>query len=230
MGASLIPATALAENDGWQYRITPYGWLPTLYTDLAIGPNQPVESDTSLLDILDFAALLSGEIRKGDWGVIGEINYLALSQDASTPGGKLKAKMSMSGVMGGAAIAYRAFKDERSSIDVFGGFRAWSLDASIDFKHLNKVSTTKSWIDPIIGLRGHYDLTPDFFVDGLAEIGGFGVGSDFQWELVGRVGYRITESISASVGYRHLALDFKDGKLVVDAAMTGPMVAFDFTF
>jgi len=38
----------------------------------------------------------------------------------------------------------------------------------------------------------------------------------------------ITKMTSGVVGYRHLDLDFEDGRLDMDANMTGPFLAVDF--
>ena len=227
---ALFPASGNAQDGDWKFRLTPYGWVPSLSLDTTIGTSPTANSDTALLDVLDFAFLLTGEARKGDWGVIGEFNYLALSDEFSFAGGLFRGESKLKGSMGGAAVAYRFAGDERASVDVFGGFRIWSLEATADFQTLPTVSRKTTFIDPIVGLRGTYFVTDEIFLSGLAEIGGFGVGSDFQWEVVGRASYRFNETISAGVGYRHLALDLSRGGLEVDAAISGPFVAIDINF
>lgn len=174
--------------------------------------------------------MANGEVRKGKWGVIAEFNYLDLSNDASYAGGLFNAENELEGVMGGAALAYRFFNDDRFSVDAFGGFRIWSLEATIDFDRLPTVSRTKTWVDPLFGLRSHFDLTESFFVDGLADVGGFGVGSKLQWEVLGRAGYRFNETFSLAVGYRHLSVDFDRDAVDINASLTGPFLALDLTW
>jgi hypothetical protein len=221
---------ALAGDDGWSWRLTPYVWAPTMYTDVVVGEQPPTSSDVGLLDVLDFAFLASFEGRKGNWGVLGEFNYLALSQRASPPPGFGAAKVGLDGVLAGVAGTYRVFADDRASVDLLAGLRYWDLKTSVNFDNLGDVSTSKSWVDPIFGVRASYDLTPDIFVDGQFDIGGFGVGSDLQWEAIGRVGYRVSETVGAAVGYRHLDVDFNDDGLVMNLTLTGPFVAVDFNF
>lgn len=225
------PGGSQADETPWEFRFTPYVWTPTLYTDLRIGSEPEVDSDSSvrLLDVLDFAFLANGEARRGEWGVIAEFNYLALSSDATSASGQM-ADTGVDGVMGGAALAYRIFENEDIKADLLGGFRVWSLEATIDFQTMPSVSRTKTWVDPLFGVRASFDLTRDFFVDGLADVGGFGAGSDLQWEILGRAGYRINDAIAVVVGYRHLAVDFENDGLSLDAAMTGPFVAVDFSW
>ncbi|MEM7742780.1 MAG: hypothetical protein AAF409_03630 [Pseudomonadota bacterium] len=229
MATIATPSLAVAE-DAWEYRITPYVWAPTLQLDTSIGGAPSTSSDTALLDILDFAFLSTGEVRKGDWGLIVEFNYLDLSNDFTFAGSAVKGKSDLKGVMGGAALAYRFLTQDGLAIDAFGGLRVWSLETTADFRTLPTVSRKNTFVDPIVGLRASYDISPDWFVSGLAEVGGFGAGSDLQWEVIGRVSYRFNETIATGVGYRHLVLKVDRGGLDIDAVMTGPFIALDFTW
>ncbi len=221
------PAANLAEASEWEYRVTPYAWIPSFDAEMAIGDESGDGSGPSFWELLEFAVLINGEARRGDWALIGEYNYLALSDDAEALGGRLSADILFDGHMAGAAVAYRFHHDERASAEVFGGARAWWIDAEIDLQRISNPSVSRNWVDPIIGMRGSYALTDRVALSGLADIGGFGVGSDLQWELIGRVGYEFTDHIGAALGYRHLALDFADDKLVLDAEISGPFLAID---
>ncbi len=223
-------ASSVAQADEWEYRVTPYLWIPSFDADLTIGDSDSVESDTSFLEVLDFGFLINGEARRGKWGVIAEYNFLALSEDASTPGGRASAEASLDGNMFGLAGAYRFYEDERSSVDAFGGVRAWWIETKIEFQRAPNPSRSNNWIDPIVGLRGSYAVTDNIALSGLADIGGFGVGSDLQWELLGRATYRFNDLFGVGLGYRHLALDFDDDGLVLDTTITGPFLALDFTW
>jgi hypothetical protein len=65
-----------------------------------------------------------------------------------------------------------------------------------------KIDGDETWVDPLVGLSGVLDVAPQVFLRGWALVGGFGVGSDFTADLFGRVGYRVTGSISSTLGYR----------------------------
>lgn len=223
-------ASPKAQADEWEYRVTPYLWAPSFDANLRIGDGDGVESDTSFFEVLDFAFLINGEVRRGKWGVLAEYNFLALSEDASTPGGRLSAEASLDGHMAGIAGAYRFYEDERASADAFGGVRAWWIDAEIAFERVRNLSKSNNWVDPIVGLRGQYAVTDSIALSGLGDIGGFGVGSDFQWEVLGRATYRFNDLVGLGLGYRHLVVDLDDEDLVLDAAISGPFLALDFTW
>jgi hypothetical protein len=226
----LVPSASFADETTWEYRVTPYVWAPTLIADLAIGIDPPTQSETDLLDILNFAFLVNGEVRKGDWGLIGEFNYLSLTDDLSTPGGRISSDANLDGFMVGAAGAYRFYADANASADLFAGVRAWWIDAEIEFQNRSNPSVTRNWVDPIVGARGQYQVTDRVSVSGLAEVGGFGIGSNIQWEVVGRAGYQFNDRFGVALGYRHLAIDFDDDKLVMQADISGPFLALDITW
>jgi hypothetical protein len=66
------------------------------------------------------------------------------------------------------------------------------------------------WFDPVIGLRGRYNLSKAFYLTAETDIGGFGIGSDIAWQGYAALGCQITRNIYSEVGYRALYDDFRD--------------------
>ena len=226
---ALSPAPAAAQN-AWTFRVTPYLWLPTLNTETAIDNQPRADSSVSLLDVLDFAALVAGEARKGRYTILGEFNYLDLSQDSAGPGGLVSAETGLDGVLASIMGGYAFVSNDRLRVEGLAGARLWSLDASVDFASLPKASTSETWVDPVVGLRATYAVTDRIALQGLADIGGFGVGSAFQWEVLARVGYAVSDRWTLAAGWRHLEVDVDRGRLDLKMTLTGPFLAVDFTF
>ncbi|SEA95704.1 hypothetical protein [Rubrimonas cliftonensis] len=226
----LAAAPAAAQEDGWSFRLTPYVWAPTMDTSASIGSDPTAETSTSVLEVLDFAALVTGEARRGSLTIMGEFNYLNLGEDATGQGGLVSANIDLKGVLAALAVGYAVHEDARARVEGFAGARLWSLETSVDFANLPKASATKTWVDPIIGARATYAVTDRVSVQALGDIGGFGVGSDFQWELMGRVGYAFTDTVTAAAGWRHLAVEADRGELDLDMSLSGPFVALDVNF
>lgn len=63
-------------------------------------------------------------------------------------------------------------------------------------------SSVEQWADPIVGLAATWRINNRWFVNAMADVGGFGVGSLFTTQGFASVGYRWTESISTALGYR----------------------------
>ncbi len=68
----------------------------------------------------------------------------------------------------------------------------------------------ESWTDPLIGLRGRFNLSKAFYLTAETDVGGFGVGSDVAVDAYAAFGCQITRNIFSEIGYRYLYDDFRD--------------------
>jgi hypothetical protein len=64
----------------------------------------------------------------------------------------------------------------------------------------------------------------------VADVGGFGVGSDTSWEAIATLNYRLRDWLWLRAGYRHLEVDYEDGGFVHDVQMSGPMMGAGLQF
>jgi hypothetical protein len=66
------------------------------------------------------------------------------------------------------------------------------------------------------------------------DIGGFGVGSRFTWNMAAILAYQVSQYISVGAGYRMLDINFSEGKgsdtFKFDVQMRGPMLGFALHF
>jgi hypothetical protein len=92
------------------------------------------------------------------------------------------------------------------------------------------VDGSKSWIDPVIGMHGFWEINDRWFIHAGGDIGGFGVNSDLIWQANAEFGYRFSENVSALVGYRGLGVDYSDGGFLVDTVAHGPVIGMTFRF
>lgn len=108
------------------------------------------------------------------------------------------------------------------------------LASAINKGLVNRLPTAASaeedWVDPIVGLRGQWNLNDKWFLAGRGDIGGFGVGSDFAWSLQATVGYNFTPNVSAELGYRYLHTDYTNNSFTYDVALTGIYTSLNFKF
>ena len=93
-----------------------------------------------------------------------------------------------------------------------------------------EVSGRKDWVDPFVGVRGRYQLSPKFYVAGKADIGGFGVSSELVWQVYGGVGWQMSKRTALELGYKYFAIDYSDGGFTYDVANSGVMTAFSIKF
>ena len=64
------------------------------------------------------------------------------------------------------------------------------------------MTSEDTWFDPVVGVNGVVSLGHKVFARGWAYVGGFGIASEVTTDLFVGLGYRLTDSISASRGYR----------------------------
>ena len=93
---------------------------------------------------------------------------------------------------------------------------------------------SKTWFDPMLIARLTTAPGKKFIGQFRGEIGGFGIGSDFAWQLQAIAGYRFSKLFDMSAGYRFIGLDYSSGEgaktFVYDMVTFGPMVRFGFSF
>jgi hypothetical protein len=229
-----------ATNAGsWSFGLTPYIWFASLKGDVAtLSGLPPVSVDADFGDIIentDFALMLAAEARRGRFGIITDLNYLALSADGDTPGPLFGgAEVDTSTVFATVAGFYQLLAHERVSLDALAGARVWYVDTEIDLSAgllpARSAQDDEVWADPVIGLRWTAPLGRGFFLAGAADVGGFGVESDSTWQLLGTLGYRFNDWFSARAGYRHLDVDYDHDGFVWDVELSGPIVGATFRF
>jgi outer membrane autotransporter protein len=106
--------------------------------------------------------------------------------------------------------------------------------ANIVTNQLNRnFSFYDEWFDPLIGLRGRFNLTKAFYLTAQTDVGGFGIGSDIAFEVYGALGCQITRNIRSEVGYRYYYDDFRDEQnrdFLFQMSFHGPQIsaAIDF--
>jgi hypothetical protein len=141
----------------------------------------------------------------------------------------------------GGSISYTA-------IDILAGARYWreSVDLSFDITGVVTLpsgfevrgdrvvgrSGAIDWIDPVVGLRMRHQFSPGRELQLRGDVGGFGVGSDFSWQLFGGYGFALGESWSGVIGYRALSVDYSEegpnGTRGIDLLQHGPVFGVNF--
>lgn len=231
-----VPADPAIHGD-----LTVYGWLPTVTGKFGVnglGPYDiPEESDSNILDFLDGFFMANASVRYGDWGLFGDLVYADLGNGETSARGFISAESDLSSLVGTAALTYTLIDAPEGNFDLLAGARFWSVEGGIklsltgtggtwDFEE----SDTVSWVDPLIGARGRYNISEDFFLTGAGAIGGFGLGSDFMWDAAATIGYNINDNFSASIGYRALGTDYSNDGDVVDIVAHGPVIGLTGRF
>jgi hypothetical protein len=235
--SAAAPDAVPAVEAGWTYSITPYFWAAGLSGETSQFGLPTIDIDASfsdILDNLDFAAMLIGEARNGPYSLFGDLIYTTLSADSATPRGVLATSVDVetSTFAGLAGAGYSILEGPSGRLDVVGAVRVWSVDTDISFSGVFLDGETRSdgatWVDGLIGVRGNYSFTPQFYVTGWALVGAG--GADVDWDIAGGLGYRINDRFSATLGYRALGVDYSDDGFLFDVVQQGPIMGLTIRF
>jgi opacity protein-like surface antigen len=238
LATALILSATVATAEEWSGRLTLYGWLPAADTDVGIDrPGGAVSGGASsgvddILDALNFAAFARVEARRGRLGLIGDVVYTDLGVDETGAGG-VRRDVDLSLFMGTGAVAWRAWEDGRGFVDLLGGGRVVSADIGVSRRGAvvsASASRTRTYVEPLVGLRAGYAVSERVAVTALGDVGGFGVGSEMTWELFGGVSYAFTNRIRGELGYRYLSIDYDSGGAELEAGLHGPAIGVTVGF
>lgn len=228
-------------ESGWQFEVAPYGWLAGLDGKAAQFGLPPQDIDVSIrqvLDNLDIALMGLVQVRNERFSAFSDLVYGKLSASISTPRGILadKVEVSTETLMWTVGAAYSIYYDpEVANFDLVVGGRLWSLDTEAKIKGGlfggTELDDGETWVDPLVGAKGRYSLTPDLFMTGWALFGGFGITDDkLMWDLFGGIGYDFWPGTAIVAGYRAVSVDYEKGDFLYDTVQQGPLLGIDFRF
>jgi len=234
-----VPA---AEESAWSFRVSPYVWFAGLSGDVGVNSNLPViDVDVDFKEIfesLDWSPppiMLAGEVRYGRFGFVSDLIFLGLEDDGARSRGPVTvaAEVDLDTVIWSFAGSYRVIQDGPATLDLLAGGRLWNVDATGTLTGplaTRQRSGSQTWVDPIIGIAGRLELGGGFALQAEGDVGGFGVSSDLDWQVLGTIQYQLEDWITLEAGYRYLAVDFEDDGFVFDVALSGPIVGASLRF
>jgi hypothetical protein len=225
----------------WQFSTEVYMMFANLNGTVGLGtlPDAKVDADFGdILENLKMAAMLYLEVSSDKWAISSDLVYMKLEQDA-TPGtainsGKVTVKQ--------LAWELAGLRKLSPTFDAGIGLRLNNLDNQADLVTNNiggsttarSKSLTKTWVDPVIIARLQSDPAKKFIYQFRGDMGGFGVGSDFAWQIQVYAGYRFSKLFQLTGGYRVLSVDYNkgssDNRFLYDMSTFGPVLRFGFNF
>ena len=236
-------AGPVAPASRWRLNFTPYGWLPFLTGDVTV-KGRTVGLDVNPIQVLEHLERVPfmgyAEARNGPLALYSDIFYANLGLTASgvrsrgvrpEVGGTLAAALGLDfeETVIEAGVAYEMTKwGGSTAIDILAGARYWHQEMSINLAltgTLDGLDLSRGiaiarggsvdWVDPLIGARLRHQLAPGQQLMLRADVGGFGVGSQFSWNALAayswEIGVRDGVTYSGLLGYRALDVDYEQG-------------------
>lgn len=221
------PAAAQAPSDKWEVTVAPY-FMGAAMSGTTTVRGRDVEVDASASDIfsnLQFGAMGLVVARKGNWGLGGDAIWMALGTTVRNTNVDFNQ----------GAFAFYGLRRLGSAADLTVGMRVNTLQGKLGFKTLGvDVSQDKTWVDPLVGLTLRSPREHRLHAQVYTEIGGFGAGSDFTWQIFPTVGFKFNDHVSLEAGYRWIDIDYKSGdgneRFAYDVLTQGPVGGLAFRF
>lgn len=238
--AILLAAQALISEAGRDFRFSPYVWFAGLKGDMGTVPPASVPVDVSAVDAakdtrLSFMALL--EAKKGKHGVLVDFIYTDVrSEEDLIPSLNLVLQSKTKTALATLAYQHTVVEAEPFAVDLFAGLRGWSIDSVLQFGGGagllagRRIENDETWIDPVLGVKVRVPISKGFYASGGAGTGGFGVGSDFFYDVSLNAGYQWNEAVGTVIGYRIFGVDYENDGYIYDVVQQGWQLGLTWAF
>lgn len=231
---AVVPDIARAAD--LEQEFAPYLWGAGLDGESAAGGVSGAvhASFGDILSNLDTGFMGTYRAHWSDWSATVDAIYIDLQGTARGPGGQLRTAVDADQTI----LEVDAGRDVTDGLTLLGGLRYVDLSAKIvTTGPLGNKLTARAgdhWVDPVVGALYSRPLSARWVLSLRADVGGFGVGSDFAWQAVASIRWQATPAIAVVGAYRHLAMDFESGTgrdhFRYDAAISGPATGVAFRF
>jgi hypothetical protein len=230
--------TPTEDANRWAFTVAPYLIFPHMdgqaavrgiLVDVDVGPSEVFEQ-------LDFGAMVYMEMANRDWSISLDGLYMNLGETGLTPITERDAEVDMKQL----ALQVTGMRRVASWAEVGVGGRLNSLEGGLFVAPGDvilpgvDVSQTKTWFDPLIAARFTAPIESRWHLGIRGDVGGFGVGSDFAWQVFPFVGYRFSRLFELGLGYRAMGMKYETGSgddyFLYDMVIFGPQIGLGFHF
>jgi hypothetical protein len=252
--AALVAQTATAQasadaspipkvSDEWRFELTPYLWGVGIQGTVNLNNGLAKSADMSTSNVLSnlkSGGMIAAEAHKGNWGIMGDFISATLQNSGSVPikGGEATVadKVTVQQTILTGAFTYTVANTKDAYVDALLGVRAIDITATlsgnlVDTPDKESISKKTSTVDPIIGAKGRYRIADStWYIPFYGDIGSGGGTTNVTWQVMAGVGKTFNKVVDASLTYRALYYDMKDGGVLAKTTMLGPQIAVTFKF
>ena len=220
----------------WHFRLAPYAWMTSTSGSVGAGPlsaDAGMNSST-VLSQLQIAAMFLAEVDYKRWSLENDFIYARFGSSKETPGplfGELKSTLSQ--FLWTGLAGYRVIDTKRFDMDVQAGARLISLGLDLELTpgllRGRSRNFSRTWIDPVVGLRTRTRLNDWLFIPVRGDIGGFGANSELTWEAFAGVGLQISRWAAFIAGYRTIGYNYNQANFEYNVNTHGPLLGFEIS-
>jgi hypothetical protein len=232
------PDNDISTSDSdWHFAVSPYLWFSGVHGTTGVGGfDASVHAGFGdIFSNLNFGLMAAPELRYKKFLLPVDVMWIKLSDDKALPIQvvAIAAKSKLQNFILGPEVGYRVIEKPGVTVDAFTGLRYWHLGASLRFEPNllgNTFSTSQNWADPLLGARFQTPLGRKLRFTFLGDVGGFGAGSQLEWQLLPVLGYQLNKRFTLQAGYRYLDVNYRSGGFKYDVAMDGLLLGTTIHF
>jgi hypothetical protein len=210
---------ANANDDQWHLSVSPYLWFPGVHGTIgALGRNASFKASPSdLLSHFRFGIMGAVEARRNRVLVNMDMMWIRLADDKALPFPRLlatTANLKATEFLLTPKIGFRLINEEKIKVDFLTGFRYWHFGENLQFSPSRlglNFSKSQNWVDPLVGGRITAALAPKVGFTMGGDVGGWGTGSQLEYQAFGLLGYKVKPAMTLQAGYRYLYVDYEKG-------------------
>jgi hypothetical protein len=173
-------------------------------------------------------------MHRSNWGLFFDYSYLDIGASGPGPQGLTTINIDMTSTLVEFGGVYR-IENGPHNFDMLGGVRYTKLEPDVTITPPGgKRGLSEDWYDPIVGVRYFYDFGKKWMFSARGDIGGFGVGCDFTWNVSALVHFQPWKNAGFVAGYRALDQDYESGagasRFAYDMRLAGPIFGLKFVW
>jgi hypothetical protein len=222
------------EDSDWHILVAPYLWFPGVHGTTGLdGHDLSIHATPGdLLSHFRFGLMGGVELHRKRLVLSMDMMWVRLGDDkpllALEDIGIVKtANMKAQEFILTPKIGVRVINEEKVKIDALTGFRYWHLGESLNFNPSTlglSFSNSYNWVDPLVGGRIQVALSPKIVVNILGDVGGWGTGSQLDYQVAGLLGYKIKPKWTLQAGYRYMGVDYRSSGFLFNVITSGAIV------
>jgi len=240
-GSVAAPTVETGNDNQWHFSLSPYLWFAGTHGTVgAFGRDAGFKASAAdMLSHFRFGAMGIGEARRNRLLTSIDFMYMRLGDNQALPFPNLRAttaNITANLVILTPKVGIRLINQPKIKADFLTGFRYWYFGENLNFTPSRlglNFSKSQNWVDPLVGGRIEGALASKVATTIAGDVGGWGTGSQIEYQLVGLLGYTLKPSMTLQGGYRYLYFDYeKSGpaNAMVKTALSGVIFGVTLNF
>jgi hypothetical protein len=223
--------------------VEPYLMFTSMSGTTAIGNLPPTFiciPASKVFSYLKIGGMLYAEVHNDKLAFTSDLFYANLTQDASTKNNIISGTANLKQFLWELEGLYRLTPWLEAGV----GARINSITSGVNISYNpplggtpvpGSAQRTNTWVDPLIVTRLKTVIHDKWLLQLRADIGGFGIGSQFAWQLQPDIFYRASKLLQVGIGYRAISMNYYNNKsgseyFLYDMQEYGPQIRIGFNF